>query len=111
MTCGGETLRSLHGLPGRQVEAQVGCGADMEAIKKRSEERLRLAKERSSCSACKRRGCWHRNPKCPLGRQQGEVMCFMTGANGEPCHKEEKLFADQKHGGLPVVRAVLQDHR
>ncbi|CAL1155942.1 unnamed protein product [Cladocopium goreaui] len=46
-------------------EAMKGRGMDREEMKKRSEERLCLAKARSYCSACKRKGHWHR-------------MCYMT---------------------------------
>ena len=47
-------------------EAMKGRGMDREEMKKRSEERLCLAKARSYCSACKRKGHWHRDPECPL---------------------------------------------
>ena len=53
-------------------KALKGRGADMEEIKKRSAEQLQLAKRRSYCSACKRRGHWHKDPECPLrGRSTG----------------------------------------
>jgi hypothetical protein len=47
-------------------EAMKGRGLDKDELKKRSEERLRLAKARSYCAACKRRGHWHKDPECPL---------------------------------------------
>ena len=74
-------------------EAMKGRGLDKEELKKRSEERLRLAKARSYCVACKRRGHWHKDPECPLrgasaGTRSSEPkgaqmtqhvqMCFMT---------------------------------
>lgn len=43
-------------------ETVRGRGVDQEEARKRSEERLRWAKQRSYCSACKRRGHWHRDP-------------------------------------------------
>ena len=53
-------------------ETVRGRGADMEEIRKRSEERLKLAKQRSYCSACKRKGHWRKDPECPLrGRSSG----------------------------------------
>ena len=33
-----------------------------------SAERLALAKSRSFCAGCKRRGHWHRDPECPLNQ-------------------------------------------
>ena len=35
-----------------------------------SAERLALAKSRSFCAGCKRRGHWHRDPECPLNQGQ-----------------------------------------
>lgn len=32
------------------------------------DERIRQAKARSYCSACKKRGHWHRDPECPLNK-------------------------------------------
>ena len=75
-------------------EAMKGRGLDKDELKKRSEERLRLAKARSYCAACKRRGHWHKDPECPLrgaptaskspetkGAQitQHVQMCYMVG--------------------------------
>eukprot|EP00435_Cladocopium_sp_Y103_P003094 s3557_g1.t1 len=37
-----------------------------QASSKDKEERIRQAKARSYCSACKRRGHWHKDPECPL---------------------------------------------
>ena len=36
-------------------------------------ERLQLAKSRSFCAGCKRRGHWHRDPECPLNANKGTV--------------------------------------
>ena len=41
-------------------EALKGRGFDKEELKKRNAERLKLAKARSYCAACKRRGHWHK---------------------------------------------------
>ena len=40
----------------RYREALKGRGMDRDELKKRSEERLKLAKSRSYCAACKRKG-------------------------------------------------------
>eukprot|EP00435_Cladocopium_sp_Y103_P029729 s4082_g7.t1 len=34
------------------------------------DERIRQAKARSYCSACKKRGHWHRDPECPLNQNK-----------------------------------------
>ncbi|CAE7707470.1 GIP [Symbiodinium sp. CCMP2592] len=34
-------------------------------------EKLQIAKSRSFCSGCKRRGHWHRDPECPLNQGRG----------------------------------------
>ena len=58
---------AYQGAKAKYREAVKGRGVDLGEMKKRNEERLRLAKQRSYCSACKRRGHWHRDPECPLG--------------------------------------------
>ena len=55
----------------RYREALKGRGMDRDELKKRSEERLKLAKSRSYCAACKRKGHWHRDPECPRGAGKG----------------------------------------
>lgn len=54
-------------------EALKGRGVDMDEVKKRSEERLKLAKQRSFCSACKRKGHWHKDPECPLRGRRSDA--------------------------------------
>ena len=43
-----------------------GQGGDGREDGKSASERLQLAKARSYCAGCKRRGHWHRDPECPL---------------------------------------------
>ncbi len=57
---------AYQGAKAKYREALKGRGVDLEEVKRRSEERLRQAKQRSYCSACQRRGHWHRDPECPL---------------------------------------------
>lgn len=57
---------AYQGAKAKYREALKGRGVDLEEVKRRSEERLKAAKARSFCSACKRRGHWHRDPECPL---------------------------------------------
>ena len=71
---------AYQGAKAKYREALKGRGVDLEEVKRRSEERLRQAKQRSYCSACKRRGHWHRDPECPLrGASKGK-----DGGTGEP---------------------------
>ena len=55
----------------RYREALKGRGTDPEEMKRRSEEKLRQAKARSYCAACKRRGHWQKDPECPLRGKTG----------------------------------------
>ena len=60
-------------------EAMKGRGADPAELKKRSEARLALAKQRSYCGACKRKGHWHKKIQNahfeePLRMVQRELM-------------------------------------
>ena len=61
-------------------EAMKGRGADPAELKKRSEARLALAKQRSYCGACKRKGHWHKDPECPL---RGASTNGSAGAHGD----------------------------
>ena len=53
-------------------EAMKGRGTDQTELKRRAEERLKQAKMRSFCGACKRRGHWHKDPECPLRGRSGD---------------------------------------
>ena len=67
-----EAYMAYQGAKAKYREALKGRGVDMEEVKRRSEERLRLAKQKSYCSACKRKGHWHKDPECPLKGQRRE---------------------------------------
>ena len=97
-------------------EAVKGRGADMDEIRKRSEERLRLAKQRSYCSACKRRGHWHKDPECPLrgkrpeqGRAEEVQMTMHSAQVCDVVHacymmaNDEAADADFISGGLLAI--------
>ena len=60
----------------RYREALRGRGYDEAEQRKQAEQRLQRAKERSFCSACKKKGHWHRYPQCPLNQSKG--VNFMT---------------------------------
>ncbi|CAE7585010.1 GIP [Symbiodinium sp. CCMP2592] len=51
-------------------------GSDPEALRRLASEKLRLAKSRSFCSGCRRRGHWHRDAECPLNK--GSATSTMT---------------------------------
>lgn len=55
------------------------------------EERIKLAKARSFCSACKKKGHWHRDPECPLNANRDKVR------NPQVAHLCEIYLAN--HGG------------
>ena len=53
--------------------APRGRGTDQGELQRCNEERLRLAKQRSFCSACKCRHHWHKDPECPLRGKNPEA--------------------------------------
>ena len=55
----------------RYREAVRGRGVDQDAVKQRNEQRLKEAKARSYCSACKRRRALAQGPRVPIARQGG----------------------------------------
>ena len=57
---------AYQGAKAKYKEAMKGRGVDLEEVRRRNEEKLKQAKARSFCSACKRRGHWHRDAECPL---------------------------------------------
>ncbi|CAE7227793.1 RE1 [Symbiodinium sp. CCMP2456] len=46
-------------------------GTDPDGMREAMHQKLQAAKQRSFCSACKRRGHWHRDPQCPLNQGKG----------------------------------------
>ena len=79
-------------------EALKGRGADMEEIKKRSAERLKLAKERSYCSACKRKGHWHKDPECPLrSKSAGSHEANVTVRSAQMCDVVHDCYVTAKN--------------
>ena len=86
---------AYQGAKARYKETMRGRGIDSESMKKKAEERLRLAKERSYCSACKRRGHWHKDDVCPLRK----------GASSQLANKPEQEAHVTSHG-VSESRAV-----
>ena len=82
---------AYQGAKARYKEALKGRGTDPEVLKKQADERLRLAKERSFCSVCKRRGHLHKDDICPVRQQQaknggGEQSAHVTKHEPHSCH-------------------------
>ena len=70
-----ETAQELHSTylahlnaKSKYREAVKGRGFSDEQAKAKAAARLKLAKERSFCSACKKKGHWHKDPECPLNK-------------------------------------------
>ena len=93
-------------------EAMKGRGVDPSELKRRSEDRLKAAKAKSFCAACKRRGHWHRDPECPLRNRSSTAsssggegapktvqvcnhvqMCYMTSGSAENYEAENARVA------------------
>ena len=92
-----EAFMTYQNAKSKYREALKGRGADVAEIKKRSEERLRLAKQRSFCSACKRKGHWHKDPECPLrGRRpdagESSQNVQMTVHSAQTCTDVHSCF-------------------
>lgn len=71
---------TYQGAKAKYKEILKGRGVDQHAVDKRNQERLRLAKQRSYCSACKRRGHWHKDPECPLRQKSSTGTTSAVGA-------------------------------
>ena len=58
-------------------------------VDKNKDERIRLAKARSFCSVCKKKGHWHRDPECPANQgkkpvtQEAHVVYFTGAASSD----------------------------
>lgn len=76
---------TYQGAKAKYKEVLKGRGVDKQALESRNQDRLRLAKQRSYCSACKRRGHWHKDPECPL-RQKGNGGGGSAPSGGDAVH-------------------------
>ena len=73
-----------------------GRGVDQDEAKARAKQRLQEAKNRSYCSACKRKGHWHKDAACPLNKG-------VSKEGGRPGHEVHVVFttaADNDHIGV-----------
>ena len=88
---------TYQGAKAKYKESLRGRGTDPAELKRRSEERLRLAKQRSYCSACKRRGHWHKDPECPLKGQRPSSSAAPSDGSGhvhqaQVCHTVQSCY-------------------
>ena len=85
-------------------------------MKRRGEEKLRQAKARSYCAACKRRGHWHRDPECPLRGKLGtsharaRTMSMWGGwlgrVTGHEWHEKYCLLMDSYGTAVDILEGV-----
>ena len=90
---------TYQGAKAKYKESLQGRGTDPAELKRRAEERLRLAKQRSYCSACKRRGHWHKDPECPLkGQRRTAAAPSPSGATqqAQVCHTVQSRFLSEE---------------
>ena len=76
---------AYQGAKAKYREATRGRGTNPAALQRASEERLRLAKQRSYCSVCKRRGHWHKDAEC-LANQQKRQMTEHSSQSAQMCY-------------------------
>ena len=55
-------------------------------MKAKTDERIKAAKARSYCSACKKRGHWHRDPECPLNKGKNNAGDRKEPHQAQYCH-------------------------
>ena len=73
-------------------EAVKGRGIDRDELRKRNNERLRLAKARSYCGVCKRKGRWHKDPECPLRGSAPPKPADNTVKSAQMTHHVQMCF-------------------
>ena len=86
---------TYQGAKAKYRETVKGRGVDQAALEQRSQERLRLAKQRSFCAACKGRGHWHKDPVCLFRGQRDDYV------------KPEKDTSEAKEAHLTVHTVQL----
>ncbi|CAE7268762.1 GIP, partial [Symbiodinium sp. CCMP2456] len=95
----------------RYKAATQGRGTDQAEVKRRAEERLRLAKSRSFCSVCKRRGHWHKDDACPLKGKRPENNHNSPEKTAHECHAVHLVHmteqAAEPDGAIPPGPDVL----
>ena len=53
-------------------------GSDPDALRQLAAENLKMAKAKSFCSGCKRRGHWHKDAVCPLNKGNPSASATTT---------------------------------
>ena len=87
----------------RYREALQRRGYDDAEQRKQAEQRLQRAKERSFCSACKKKGHWHRDPQCPLNQSKGVHFSVATTHQVNVCSIFEAKMDPSYRGPLLAV--------
>ena len=110
---------AYQGAKAKYKEAIKGRGTDPGELEKRASERLRLAKQRSYCSACKRRGHWHKDPECPLrGRSAAAASAPRDGVQqAQMCHTVNMVrtclaaegLSETHHSSEPAFQLAIVD--
>ena len=85
----------------RYKAATQGRGTDPAEVKRQAEERLRLAKSRSFCSVCKRKGHWHKDDVCPMkGKGPPPPSSGPAAAKAShECHTVQVIYMAVAGGG------------
>lgn len=111
---------TFQGAKSKYKEVLKGRGTDKSALEAKSKERLRLAKQRSYCSACKRRGHWHKDPECPMRQRSSTASTpSSTTTKGDAvnsvnfvhqCYMTDEVFGNRGgHLGRDLQRAEIED--
>ena len=77
----------------------AGRGVDQDEAKARAKQRLQEAKNRSYCSACKRKGHWHEDAICPLNKGGSRDKEPSNSRPGHECHVVFATAVDSDHIG------------
>ena len=93
----------------RYKEAVKGRGFDAEAMREKAAARLKLAKERSYCSACKRKGHWHKDAECPLNKRKpvNRTQVLMTSLGGGEGRKAHEAMVVEVHVAMRAGQGKL----
>ncbi|CAJ1367528.1 unnamed protein product, partial [Effrenium voratum] len=77
----------------------AGRGVDQDEAKARAKQRLQEAKNRSYCSACKRKGHWRKDAICPLNKGGSRDKEPSNSRPGHECHVVFATAVDSDHIG------------
>lgn len=81
------------------------------------EERLRIAKSRSFCSACHKKGHWHKDPECPLNKEKNQVahtthvVFYTDGGTGPDLKAIVDCACSRTLAGTRWVKSYLRESK